>query len=222
MIQVGEAGCVLAMPQVPDARASRFPRRTLRREETRARIVAAASRLFRQVGYADATMASIADAADVHVATLFTHFKTKAELAATLGEAAIAELAGLIAKAQGELPFFAFFRGVVLGAAQTYQDNSGPNIAFGHELRRDPELAYGWLIYQQRQIEMLANYIASDYGLDLVEDNRPMLVASLLVASNTLTHDRWLDSQSALGLIDETLKSIELTQKMAEAILPHR
>jgi AcrR family transcriptional regulator len=209
-----------AMRQNPDAQALRFPRRTIRREETRARIVAAASRLFRQVGYAEATMASIAEAADVHVTTLFTHFKNKAELAGTLGEAAIAELADLIANAQGELPFFVFFRGVVIGAAQTYQNNSGPNIAFGHELRQDPELAYGWLIYQQRQIEMLAGYIASDYGLDVATDTRPMLIASLLVASNTLTHDQWLDSKGDHDLVGETIKSIELTQKMSESILP--
>jgi hypothetical protein len=141
-------------------------------------------------------------------------------LAGTLGEAAIAELADLIANAQGELPFFVFFRGVVIGAAQTYQNNSGPNIAFGHELRQDPELAYGWLIYQQRQIEMLAKYIASDYGLDSASDTRPMLVASLLVASNTLTHDRWLDSKGGLDLVGETIQSITLTQKMSESILP--
>jgi len=89
------------MTQNADAQALKFPRRTIRRQETRARIVAAASRLFRSVGYAEATMAAIAEAADVHVTTMFTHFKSKAELAATLGEAAIVELGELIADAQG-------------------------------------------------------------------------------------------------------------------------
>lgn len=202
-----------------DPRAAKFPRRTIRRRETRARIVAAASRLFRQVGYAEATMAAIADAADVHVTTLFTHFKAKSELASTLGDAAIDDLAAAIAEARGKTPFFDFFQGVVVAAAKAYQRDTGPNIAFGHELRLDPELAFGWVRYESRQTDMLAEYIAADYGLDRDVDPRPMLVASLLVASNTFAHDRWLESKGRLNLIDETCRSLEIARKMAEAVL---
>ena len=200
-------------------RAARFPRRTSRRLETRARIVEAASKLFRGVGYADATMAAIAEAADVHVTTLFTHFKTKAELVATLGDAAIDELAGFIESSRGKTPFFAFFRAVVVGAAKAFQHDAGPNIAMGHELRRDPQLAFGWMDYERRQIEMLAAYIAADYGLDLAADMRPMLVASLLMNSTTLAHDRWLESKRALDLVEETLKALDIAQAMAESVL---
>lgn len=208
----------VAAPDDAD-RAARFPRRTSRRLETRARIVEAASKLFRGVGYADATMAAIAEAADVHVTTLFTHFKTKAELVATLGDAAIDDLASFIESSRGKTPFFVFFRAVVLGAAKAFQHDDGPNIAMGHELRRDPQLAFGWMDYERRQIEMLAAYIAADYGLDLASDARPMLVASMLVASNTLAHDRWLGSKGALDLVEETLRSLDIAQAMAEAVL---
>jgi AcrR family transcriptional regulator len=205
-----------------DPQAAKFPRRTIRRRETRAKIVAAASRLFRQVGYAEATMAAIADAADVHVTTLFTHFKTKSELAATLGDAAIDDLAAAIAEARGKAAFFDFFRGVVVAAAKAYQKNTGHNIAFGHELRLDPELAFGWVSYESRQIDLLARYIADDYGLDREVDARPMLIASLLMASNTFAHDRWLESKGGLDLIGETLRSLDIAQTMAEAVLESR
>ena len=64
------------MNEVKADQAERFPRRTLRRQNTRARILRAAMQLFRQVGYGAATMNAIADAADVHVTTLFVHFKS--------------------------------------------------------------------------------------------------------------------------------------------------
>ena len=201
------------------AAAPAYPRRTQRRQQTRARIVAAASSLFRQVGYADTTMAVIAEAADVHVTTLFTHFKAKRDLATTLGDAAIDQLTALADQSRGTVPFFMFFRSVVAGAARDYQDNTGPNIAFGHDLRLDPELAYGWLNYENRQIELLARYIAEDYRIDNAGDPRPMLVASLLVASNTLAHDRWLASSERLNLVDETCSSLDLAQQMAEVVL---
>ena len=56
-------------------------------------------------------------------------------------------------------------------------------------------------------------------SLDLASDARPMLVASMLVASNTLAHDRWLDSKGALDLVEETLRSLDIAQAMAEAVL---
>ena len=65
--------------------AERFPRRTARRENTRKRIIAVAARLFQRVGYGTTTMNAIAEAADVHVTTLFTHFKSKQDLAASAG-----------------------------------------------------------------------------------------------------------------------------------------
>jgi len=36
------------------------------------------------LGYGDATMAAIADAADIHITTLFTHFASKRDLAAAI------------------------------------------------------------------------------------------------------------------------------------------
>ena len=208
----------VAMTEEAD-RAARFPRRTNRRLETRARIVEAASKLFRGVGYEQATMAAIAEAADIHVTTLFTHFKTQAELVATLGDAAIAQLATHIEEARGKAPFLVFFRAVVIGAAKAFQHDDGPNIAMGHELRRDPQLAFGWMDYERRQVEMLAAYIAADYGLDPASDQRPMLVASLLMTSTTLAHDRWLESKRTLDLVEETLKALDIAQVMAESVL---
>ena len=59
-----------------------FPRRTAAKARTRQRIEEAARRLFVTLGYGDATMAAIADAADIHITTLFTHFASKRDLAA--------------------------------------------------------------------------------------------------------------------------------------------
>ena len=205
-----------------DIALNAYPRRTQRRQETRARIVAAASSLFRQVGYADTTMAAIADAADVHVTTLFTHFKAKRDLAATLGDEAIEQLSALIGQSRGITPFFQFFRSVIEGAAKDYQDNTGPNIAFGHDLRLDPELAYGWLHYEGRQIDLMADYLAADFEIDKFSDIRPTLIASLLVAGVTLAHDRWLASSQTLSLAEESLRAFDLAERMALQILPSK
>ncbi len=164
-------------------------------------------------------MLAIAEAADVHVTTLFTHFKAKRDLAATLGDDAIRQLSTLIDQSRGRVPFFLFLRSVVAGAAADYQDNTGPNIAFGHELRLDPELAYGWLRYENRQIELLADYIADEYRIDRTKDLRPKLIASVLVAAVTFAHDRWLASPQTIILAEESNRSLDIAQTMATHVL---
>ena len=55
-------------------------RRAPRRAETEGRLVAAASTLFVERGYAATTLADVAEHADVAPRTLYLHFRTKAEL----------------------------------------------------------------------------------------------------------------------------------------------
>src|ERR1700675_3276697 len=111
----------------------------------RARILKAALVHFQKVGYADATLNAIADAADVHVTTLFTHFKTKRDLATSLADAAIERLPGLIGAAKGERACFDFFRELVLTTAASRQRLGDHKSGLRQELQKDPELALSWL-----------------------------------------------------------------------------
>jgi AcrR family transcriptional regulator len=198
----------------------RFPRRTLRRQQTRAAILKAANRLFRKVGYGAATMTAIADGADVHVTTLFTHFKTKRDLAVSLNDASVALLERLAADAKGNTPFFDFFRALVLKSAERIEPTSGdPALSLWHELREDPELTFAWVQYEQRQIVLLSDYIAHDYGLDQATDYRPELVANLLIASSWTSHRHWTENAQTLDLKTETNKALEIAIQMAKAVL---
>jgi AcrR family transcriptional regulator len=60
--------------------------------ETRARIVGAALRLYREIGVAGTTVPLIAEAADVAPATVRNHFPTLGDLAAATAEALLVEL----------------------------------------------------------------------------------------------------------------------------------
>lgn len=199
--------------------AERFPRRTLRRQNTRARILRSAMQLFRKVGYGAATMNAIAEAADVHVTTLFVHFKSKQDLAARLNDAALERLERLVAESKGKVPFFKFFREVVLSTAKTFQGESDPELTLWHELKKDPELTLAWVDYEQRQIVMLADYIAADYGLNRETDYTPTLIASLLVSSSWISHRRWSENTGKLDLTKETRKALDIAEAMALSVL---
>src|ERR1700742_4276593 len=153
--------------------AARFPRRSKKKRQTRDRIIAAASKLFRELGYSETTMADISQEADIHLTTLFTHFKAKRDLATAISERSIEQLEELIGAAKGRMPFFRFFRELVTEWGRSYAGARVGSVAYGHEFRENPELAFSWLRYHQREVSLFADYIAADYGLDQDKDYRP-------------------------------------------------
>lgn len=203
-----------------DERLEKFPRRTQRRQQTRARILKSAMKLFRKVGYGAATMNAIADAADVHVTTLFTHFKTKRDLAVSLNDSSVALLEQLVAESKGDVPFFEFFQTLVLGTARRIEHPSNPSLSLWHEMRLDPELTFAWVQYERSQVELFIEYVAHDYGLDPASDYRPALVANLMVTSSWISHRRWSDNAGSLDLETETEKAVKTATEMALSVLP--
>jgi AcrR family transcriptional regulator len=204
-----------------ETQPERYPRRAARRANTRARILEAALAQFQKVGYADATMNAIAEAADIHVTTLFTHFKTKRDLAATLAEGEIEVLADMIAESKGKIPFFEFFRKLVVTTAGQRQQEGDHKTGLMQELQTDPELALGWLRYEEREVRLLADYIAHDYGLDARGDYVPYLAAQSLITSGVVSYTRWTKVPGR-DLVRETEEALDLAERMARAILPLR
>lgn len=198
--------------------AERFPRRTARREKTRRRIITVAARLFQRVGYGSTTMNAIADAADVHVTTLFTHFKSKQDLAACTNDATLDRLARLIQDSVGKTPYFAFFRTIVMDFAGRLEGERDPVSTVWAELERDPELAFAWQSYEQRQVMMLAGYVAAEYALS-TDDYRPVLVSSLMVSASWEAHRRWSGDTKRLNLARETLAALDVAEAMAKTVL---
>jgi AcrR family transcriptional regulator len=209
-------GDTLARMSEPD---SAYPRRSRRKRETRERILAAAYRLFSVKGYTDAAMTDIADAADIHVATLFTHFKSKKELSGAIADDAIAELENLVAEARHRgVPFFDFIRAVAGSWAIAEQSMPARNLAYGYQLRSDPELAFGWLQYQKRELALYAGYIAAEYGL-APEDPRAHLVAGMISRGNVMALERWLDSKGRTNLKQEVLSAVDATEGLVRESL---
>lgn len=201
--------------------AERFPRRSARRARTRSRILEAASAEFKKAGYADATMNAIADAADIHVTTLFTHFKTKRDLVAALSDQEIEQFRALIVAAKGKRPFFGFFRDLVLTTAAKRQKDGDPKTGQIHEVQRDPELALSWLRYEENEVRLVAEYIAHDYGLDARSDYEPYLAGQILIASGVTSYARWARTKG-LDLVKETETALDLAERMARSILPSK
>lgn len=195
----------------------KYPRRDARKRKTRESILAAARSLFQAHGYDAVKMADIAEAADVHITTLFIHFGAKRDLANALGLAEVEALQALIDEAQGKVPFFTFFRSIVARWARWVENGRKDSQAFSKDVRADPELTFSWVGQHKREVMLYARYFASDYGLDADDDMLPRLVATMLAGGSVIAHDRWVKSEGRLDLGQEAQKAIDICQAMVEA-----
>lgn len=81
------------------------PRTEAKRDEVRARLVAAAERLIATGGYGEASIARVAERADVAVGTVYRHFPSKAELfAEVFREASQREVDAMAAAMDADSP----------------------------------------------------------------------------------------------------------------------
>lgn len=194
----------------------RFPRRTAAKARTRVRIEAAARRLFADLGYADATMIAIAEAADIHVTTLFTHFASKRDLLTAVAAAAGEWFDSAVAaqRAAG-IPALVFWRDLVTRAADAYERDSKVQLDLGRAMAGEPELLPAWIAHQRRQVTAMTAYIACDMGVDPAVDRRPQMAAAMLVAGGLMAFDAWIASGRTGDLAVENARLLDA----AEAVL---
>ncbi|HEX2814390.1 MAG TPA: TetR/AcrR family transcriptional regulator [Sphingopyxis sp.] len=198
-----------------------FPRRTAAKARTRQRIEEAARRLFVTLGYGDATMAAIAEAADIHITTLFTHFASKRELAAAIAVRAGERFEEIVAmqRAQG-VPVLAFWRNQVARIAHAYERDGDGQINLGRALAGEPELLPVWYGHQRLQIDLMTDYIADELGIDATKDGRAQMAAAMLVAGGRMAFDSWMESGGAGDLVAENERLLDAAEALLAGGLP--
>ena len=197
----------------------KYPRRTERRRRTRAAILKAAGDHFRKEGYAATTMQTIADSADVHVTTLFMHFKTKADLALNLVENRVGALRQRAFDARGSVGFFAFFREEALRRAKMLADEKDPELTFWNALRTDADLAFASTTFDSDQTDIFARFVADEFNLDREHDYTADLVALLLLSAADLSYRKWVTSGRRSDPAKEISDALDKAEPAARLML---
>ena len=161
-----------------------YPRRTERRLQIRANLIRTAAIMFSRNGYSQTTLAEVAEAADVHVQTLYRHFSSKEDLALAAVQTAMEDCRNYFENA-GELSTFAIWRGWIektvsrlstLGFDQRKKDQLlGPSSFLNDN--------YIVMIYSGYE-NLLTEYLAQEFKLDPEQSRIPRLAACMLCAGN--------------------------------------
>ncbi len=193
-----------------------YPMRTSRRKKTRASIIIAADKLFGQSGYKNTTMNAIAAAANVHVTTVFNHFPNKTDLVAKIAGGAVIGLERAIDEHKGKTPFFDFIREVTKVGAELALQKADDAIQsdVGVFLGESPDVMATWILFEAKKAKMLSEYIAEEYNLDMKRDQRPSLVANMIVTGTVQAFQQWLEQEGKTDLVADALSVIDSVEKI--------
>lgn len=198
-----------------------YPKRTLKKNINRDRLIAAARHLFSINGYQNTQLKEVAIRAEVHVQTLYRQFKTKDDLAI----AAAKEVMDLCREFFGGAPakqstfqiWRAYIEHVVTGLAPLGWSHKRQQLRLPSSMMNDNFLLIVYSGYE----DLLTEYLAKEYQLDPKIDRLPRLVASFLWSSNEVamkrcagldTDDDVLDNLEAL--LQENLAVIDDVEKI--------
>jgi AcrR family transcriptional regulator len=156
-----------------------------RSQKTRIKIIESAYAVFVQIGYERATLAKIAEKADLHLQTLVRHFPTKAEIMAAIHTFTADRFENYFLEQEGTAlaRWREWIRICSEGAPEIF--------VFPTDTYRFPVITPQGQEAVHRMKELLANGIAEDMGVIPALNIRPVLIACMLTAGNAHIAQSW-------------------------------
>lgn len=193
---------------------TKFPLRTKRKTATREKLVRSARHLFLTRGYDKTTLEEIADAAGLHVQTLYRHFPTKQDLAKAGDERYLRLFEESIKdRDPSELTFDVWRR----HTKQTFEEITAEQDLYRSHLKmRDssPTIIGATEAIQQRYQDILTQHLAIDFDLPCDGVSPPRLAACMLMSGGRHVSRMYGedDGQTAEELVQNALHVITLCE----------
>lgn len=195
--------------------------REKRRRSSRRSFIEAATKLFDTNGFRETTMAQVADEAELHLQTLYSHFPTKQALATAIGNERFRS-----AFERRESDTLSFWRSWVIDSSnRVLQEGEGKfleRVSHGHG---DPILASANAMNGLSYTAILARGIANDLDVDFDDANEsylPVLIANMLWGGNSEVIRRWSNSEGTIDLVELHKQVLDEIMAIVECVIQNK
>ena len=172
--------------------ATKYPLRTKRKEQTNKKIARAAQDMFYRKGYDNTTLEEIAEAAGVHVQTLYRHFASKQELASAGDNRWFQMFHDRINDPSRTANTFDFWRNWLTRTYIYLTSDGGEKYRKYISVRHANPLILGQLSeIRARYEDLLCISLAKDFDMSPAGVSKPRLVAGMLIAGSSYTLRRF-------------------------------
>ena len=194
---------IILHPKETDVMPVQYPKRTLKKNLNREKLVVAAATLFSRNGHMTTTLNDVANHAGVHVQTLYKHFKTKEELAIASAEIVVKDCRTRFEEKFSNQTTFAIWREWIEDTV-SYLTDLGIGTYKQVQVRSASSLLndnYLLVVYSGYE-NLLAEYLAKDFEMDPKIDRLPRLVACMLWSGNEAAMKRSAGLDTAKNILD--------------------
>ena len=193
--------------------STKYPLRTQRKAETRKKIVRAAQDIFYRKGYDATTLEEIAEAAGVHVQTLYRHFANKQELASSGDTRWFERFREKITDPSRTSTTFDFWREWLVFSLSYLTQDGGKGYREYITIRHaNPPILGELSRIRARYEDLLCFSLAEDFGLSPNGPGKPRLVAGMLLAGSNYTLRRF--EVEEIDLVKEAVTVVDEVEKM--------
>lgn len=192
----------------------KYPLRSKRKAQTHVRILQAAQNVFYTKGYDAATLEEIADAAGVHVQTLYRHFPTKQELASAGDRRGFQKFREWVQNRRETDSAFDVWRGWLrnIYGRLTMADGGEGYRAYMHVRHANPSILGELSRIRAQYEDVLCELLAQEFGLPADGIGRPRLVAGMLLAGSAFVMRRF--DEENIDLVKEAVAVVDAVEAM--------
>lgn len=162
-----------------------YPKRTHKKNLNREQLIDAAIRLFSTKGYQSTKLEDIADKAELHVQTLYRHFKGKDELASAAAEFVVDHCREFFEDAPADHSTFQVWHKFIEESVSRlseigFLENKKEQLQSASSMMNDNFLLIVYSGYE----DLLTESLARDFKMDPKQQRLPRLVACMLWSGN--------------------------------------
>jgi AcrR family transcriptional regulator len=178
--------------------------RALKKSQTRAALIRAATELFTELGYADTTMIGVADRANLHVQTLYKHFPNKEALAVAPQRDQLEQFKTALQNRDRTQRFSSFWRDWATASANHTQSRYRDEyLASQQSISGNPEVVGNQLMISNEYLDLLEIGLADELQVDQRESRYPRFFAAMLMEANKIGSAKWVRSMGRDDLVEE-------------------
>lgn len=178
------------------------------RLELRARVDAAALRLFAERGYDDVSMDEIAEAAHVSLSTLFRHVRGKDQLLVGALRIGRAQIVGAFAARPADEPVPAALAAAILHRTEQFADETATIGLWRRAMAAAPARVRRASLLDDDERAQLVVLVAERLGLDPEADLEPGLRVTVALAAAERAYEHWLTRDTGRTLHELTREAL--------------